>query len=1069
MGQEFGDDGKLVKWSDIINYDSPELLKASSYIPISRGIFIDTKNFEDITSFDITEYIDSINNITGDLRQNPDYYKKLAEIIIDIYDFIDKNNLDNKIKITFDEAYEEIGKIIVQDLIRHERTKTPINLEEKAYKNYISNSIKNIVQDIRNMNASHSPVMMDDLQDLASNSEKGLLTLNMSQMNPLTKLSMQAQNMVGKKVIGIAAVAEKVFYNLSYYYNEGLKNGDEKWLQNMKFNKTFNRIKGRHSNNIVPQTVISLADVNFENVELYRVRMFTINEVDEQLRQKYQITNEDIENKSSDRYKQYYEELTETFSGSPVDAMISQILSAATDNAKELILDKINCGEDFAKFHLYLLMLGFDIKDVVSFMTTPVVNLINLLSKANMMDDYSLGLRLDDAIKLADGIINTKRFIFGQTRNEETGKVVHNSFTVYGSISRKIINTLNKFSSDNKLNIKISDLQSLIQVYIKAKISGLGLNSINTYASGLSRELRKELNILSDYVDKIVYQISKAINQYGDNALYEFEQDLNEFKKIHKLANETSSLGGVFLGLNQGLPSDKSALQNKLRQISKIMSDREDYFNIFKNSFEKPKKNLERFKQKFESIVKSITEENQLLTDEIVISTLHKAHAFGLVKNLNVEHWLLDKKLTRDDIVNTEFIDQQLDIDSIMNGQEEISYRELVSDYYNIIKGTWNVFDIITKIPQYNAILELFKSVYIIDKYSSLKSYLSNIIYDDIINRTRYIDETQSKQIYKYVQDLVIVGFFRDNNFSMPILRGMKKFTPLYQTEIVNNNTSIDLNNAVGRASFKQAFETIMLQLKNTGRWGNITIPNYRNNRLLRDLKIIFDHGSPVLSLELDLNQAYANDVTQRIFQQYLTELNKFNSEEYKIGQYTIAEWFMLYNLFTNQNMYGSDRFTVLFKNLIEDENSLINKFFKYVGELDIAKYNDDILEDLGYDIEDLYFRIAPFVHPSQEHLSQSHIIKSKNTLGEIIYKKRVNGVYKEISKFPIDEILNLDSRTISDEQRFNYNSHQKIPMRFQDLSTSMREGFMSSDLDTVVKTLILYSRKGLLNMILEC
>ena len=35
--------------------------------------------------------------------------------------------------------------------------------------------------------------------------------------------------MVGKKVIGIAAVGEKVFFNLSYYFNEGVRSGDEKW------------------------------------------------------------------------------------------------------------------------------------------------------------------------------------------------------------------------------------------------------------------------------------------------------------------------------------------------------------------------------------------------------------------------------------------------------------------------------------------------------------------------------------------------------------------------------------------------------------------------------------------------------------------------------------------------------------------------------------------------------------------------------------------------------------------------------------------------------------------------
>jgi len=64
----------------------------------------------------------------------------------------------------------------------------------------------------------------------------------MSLMNPATIFNMQVQNMVGKKVIGIAAVGEKVFFNLSYYWNEGLKSYNKEYLNNLRFQKTFDRI-----------------------------------------------------------------------------------------------------------------------------------------------------------------------------------------------------------------------------------------------------------------------------------------------------------------------------------------------------------------------------------------------------------------------------------------------------------------------------------------------------------------------------------------------------------------------------------------------------------------------------------------------------------------------------------------------------------------------------------------------------------------------------------------------------------------------------------------------------------
>jgi hypothetical protein len=52
------------------------------------------------------------------------------------------------------------------------------------------------------------------------------------------------------------------------------------------------------------------------------------------------------------------------------------MISAATDNAKELILDRINANTDLSKIYMYLITLGFDVKDIVSFMTSPVIDLI---------------------------------------------------------------------------------------------------------------------------------------------------------------------------------------------------------------------------------------------------------------------------------------------------------------------------------------------------------------------------------------------------------------------------------------------------------------------------------------------------------------------------------------------------------------------------------------------------------------------------------------------------------------------------------------------------------------------
>lgn len=226
----------------------------------------------------------------------------MADLIIDIYDYQDKIGGES-VNLICSPEYAEIAQLVVNDIITHERTKISPNLEESAYKNSISSNIKNIVQDLKNMDLAYSPIAMGDLQKLASESEKGALVASMSLMNPLTKYLMQVQNMVGKKVIGIAAVGEKVFFNLSYYFNEGIRSNDDRWIRNLQFSRTFDRIQGRYAykkrtGDIESITKTQLANVNFTDVENIRARFLTVSQIDSQIRKELGVTDFDIESKN---------------------------------------------------------------------------------------------------------------------------------------------------------------------------------------------------------------------------------------------------------------------------------------------------------------------------------------------------------------------------------------------------------------------------------------------------------------------------------------------------------------------------------------------------------------------------------------------------------------------------------------------------------------------------------------------------------------------------------------------------------------------------------------------------
>lgn len=1122
MGQEFGDDGKLIKYSNLFDYSSLEALQASSWLPTPRGTHINLN--QEGPGLDITKQLEGISSYIGaeDNLSKAAKIRKLADLIIDIYDYQDKIGGES-VNLICSPEYAEIAQLVVNDIITHERTKISPNLEESAYKNSISSNIKNIVQDLKNMDLAYSPIAMGDLQKLASESEKGALVASMSLMNPLTKYLMQVQNMVGKKVIGIAAVGEKVFFNLSYYFNEGIRSNDDRWIRNLQFSRTFNRIQGRYAykkgtGNIESITKTQLANVNFTDVENIRARFLTVSQIDSQVRKELGVTDFDIESKN-EKWMVYQEKvrtiLEQQSSGivgdelknlhrtistcPPVDLLISQILSAATDNAKELILAKINCGDALAKCHLYLTMLGFDIKDTVSFMTSPCVSLISDLSETNMMDSYITNLRIDDSMEIVDGIIDPTRFLFGAVSDtDEWGNRVETSRAdkVFSSLAssklNKILTDLQKQTNPDFKGYR--NLPEFIQAYIKARLNGIDLKPISAYPSVSDYESRKGLNRMSDYIDRVIYSISKAVNKYAerygieeaikagdekgiqeafDKAHTEFNEDLAEFKRVYKLANETTTLGGVFLGMNQGLPGSKVDLQGKLRKIGDTISTREGEFALLSSSqfildSENKKETNEAKKRKYQALVDRLIENNSFIQGDI-FPTLMQATAFDIIGNFNIESWLYDKQLTAADIVNDQFMETAINPEDIFRGRESISYRELIANYYNIIKGTWNIFDMMNRIPQYKAIIDLLKSEYVMDKHSSTKSGLTNIIFDEVYATTGFIDEKQNKTIIKYVDDLLITAFFRDNNYSFPIYTGMEYLDSAYKTKVAKNGRQIDLNNAPGRASFKLAFESIIAQLQTSGKYGDAEIPNYKTNAFIQGLRTVYDKFEvPRLSLELDMMKLNSTPNSQRLFQEYLNGFNQLR--EVKINGIALSDWFILYNLYVNQNQYGSDRLTTLFKNSVVNKGSVLEKYFKYIGDLDYRKTTDTVLKDLEFNMDDLLIRMAPTVSRSEETHSQAPFIRTRNASGETVVKERNRrtGTYKEISTFPNKDLEAIDDAGVTDDQKSNYQQYQMMPMKNQDFNVSLREGIMSADLETLVDTLVTYSRKGLLQILKE-
>lgn len=226
---------------------------------------------------------------------------------------------------------------------KHQNTIIPELNKSNSLKNFILSRIINIIQDARNFVSAYTPTSTDEIQSAADNSPKGKDANSYNLLNPLSLYHMQSENLVGKKVIGIGANGSKVQNLLNYFQNEMLR-GDKYQQNKAKFNISFNRIKGRSTGNPKPVNINLTPGANIpEGIEA-------------------NVLNPEI----------------------TTDNASSQFISAATDNAKLLILSKINAGDKLAKCYVYLINLGFDYSDIVSFMTSPIVSFIDSVTNSNI-------------------------------------------------------------------------------------------------------------------------------------------------------------------------------------------------------------------------------------------------------------------------------------------------------------------------------------------------------------------------------------------------------------------------------------------------------------------------------------------------------------------------------------------------------------------------------------------------------------------------------------------------------------------------------------------------------------
>lgn len=510
LGYSFNKTGKYVGWSPYFNLYSKNTLKESENLPFPTG-----KELELVETDD-----KSLLNWGNDFVGSKKLFNFNGSNVIFLPEYDTDNNLhsleslstflrmvrsaDNKLyiprgsKLPFSEIVNIVNK--------HNLYAKSARNSEDMIKNFISSYMFKVSNTPINLIQSQSSI--DDavflLKKIASQSAEGKRNLQYTPGNVVNKYESMYDFQSGKKNVGIVASAIKVYDGLTQYYNTTLRSGNNTKQTDLLFNRqicgnSFKLLANAYTNDL--GTVL--------NEEVTKALLGVNNDVDAKL-------------------------------------VFSALMTAATDNAKDPILAKINAGPNMMGLYTYGTAIGIPLYDLAGVIMSRTARILSTLMDSNIFN-HTNGMSITQAIKYLD-------------EGPDAGNLDPEFF---GLLQKE-------FHSDG------SD-------FVIGKILRYRLSDSNT-GHDLINNLRKSAKNLSDRVNKTtIYRFIEELSNYmryinvvdNDNLISSNGTNykaLDSIKQLVQGASEMGRLRGIY-ALNQGLPNK---VEDKFKFIDRFETIFED-------------------------------------------------------------------------------------------------------------------------------------------------------------------------------------------------------------------------------------------------------------------------------------------------------------------------------------------------------------------------------------------------------------------------------------------------------------------------------------------------------------
>lgn len=808
--------------------------------------------------------------------------------------------------------------------------------QDSIVKNYAVTQLFNIIADPINLIEAQSSVdtVTGPVKNLAKSSPKAAVQSIFTPGCVLNKFQSVNENMVGKDGISICATGLKSFFGITDMYQNILNGTDVAAKDSLLFDMP---IGGRVYHGLANGFASRFRSRFEDNFMAPSQEDFSIKVQNYLLEQ---LWEDDASNG------------------------MSAFLGLSVDNAKELVLAKINAGTSTMGMYLYGLSIGVPTDTLYKIMTSPLAFRLAELTKGDIFNK--------DSGKFT--VLNALTYLYTEPNLEEVDPydwdyhtlppayyVRDQITTVFGlkdAIGREVT-VLNKFIQPNAA--AQSDMVEKETLRIKNSLEKIRTEAAaylpaNIYGDAtLSARYIQSVNKIIDFIEGYIDDVNLTKQNVTYSTVYGESNLVDDIENLAMGAEELKLIGGN-LSVNQGI---KTAPDELISQVKKL--------------------------------------------EQFAVKRLHVLKACG--KRHPEDKALASFQFEKDS-------NYKIDFPRFMTDD---AYQREKIDQYDSIKVSYNLLRLIRDVKHYHGYFESLLIAYQGLNKKSLKWKALTKDAEAFIETYKVIDPKLQEEVYKNVERGVD-SFLRDRWMlrNAPGIKIPKSTATTPIKVFVSNNRSVEnkydreilLGSPLGNANYKLYMESVVIpKLKQ----------QFRDNKFIRSLTPVLntatDIGMISVAYGLRINMLPKSDYEHDVFNEMKESFAQLSKEVY--NGIPVQDLFYYYSMISFNGRVGPRSLHGIFEDF---DGESIRSYRRFVCEADRDASNT--FGPLLHDYLDTD-RLAPFSTPYRKG-SSLFKVKNKNTENvevwtpfrpseeeEMIYDENPEMMPKVINGYAISRTIN--------------------------------------------------------------